>query len=101
MYWFSDKFFSICKFNRCLTNLIKTSINKTVENGCRFGCVENNSEQANIDFLLETSFALSFLIETGRFEDAQRVLNSISKCGNICSQEINNNTDCGCGKVKD
>lgn len=63
-------------------------------------CTSQDEEQLKIDFLVESSFALKYLIERGRFEDAQRILNLMSSCGNLCSEENLNNhsTDCGCGK---
>lgn len=99
MFWFNDRLFSICKLNSCLINLLKADIAKTVKEGCNTGCSTSSENRLDIDFLLESSFALRYLVELGRFEDAQRVLNTISSCGSICKSALaDDDSDCGCGK---
>lgn len=99
LYWYNDKVFTICRLNNCLLNRIRDDINKTVKNGCDFTCSKDRTEQSKTDFLLESSFALRYLTEQGRFEDAQRILTSILNCNGICSDDITNNTGCNCGKT--
>lgn len=86
--------------NNCLLNRIREDINRTVRNGCDFVCSKDKIEQAKTDFLLESSFALKYLTEQGRFEDAQRVLTTILGCGKICSNStLTSSTGCNCGKT--
>lgn len=99
VYWYTNKFFTVCRLNNCLIKLINNSVRNKIKNGCGLTCT-NSEDQAQIDFLMETSFILKYLTERKRYEDAQRILNSLSRCGGLCNNEFNNNnTDCGCGKT--
>lgn len=100
LYWYNEKVFTLCFLNNCLINRIKESINKVIKNGCNLECSNNDLEQLKTDFLLESSFALRYLTEQGRFEDAQRLLNTISNCEELCSDKnITSNTNCNCGQT--
>lgn len=99
MYWFSDNIFSLCRFKKCLVSMIQKVLNNSVRNGCNHACTDS-IDQKNVDFLFETYFAIHFLVERGRYDDAQRLLNSVKQCSNFCDQELTNNVDCGCGTAK-
>lgn len=92
-----DKVFSICKLHNCLMNLLRKSIDEAVKDGCDFTCHENDVEKLRIDFLFETVVVLKYLISLNKFKDAQRILDTISYCNNICSEDMTTNYSCHCG----
>lgn len=97
IYWYNQKFFSYCSLNKCLLNLLKKSINEAVKNGCDFGCDNTSSNQTQIDFLLVSMYAIRLFVEQGKFEDAQRVVNALTKCGSLCAEDTTDLNGCGCG----
>lgn len=76
--------FAICKLRNCLIQKEKDSLNdflKDCKNGGVF-CNKNSDKNLN-DFLLISEFLLENLICRGNYQEAIRILNSISNCG-IC-----------------
>lgn len=87
--------FSVCKLQRCLVNLQKELIIKscTAKN-----CEDNSKLTSKRDFLLGALYTLDYLKDIRRFSEAQRLLDNISSCEDICGN-INNTNDCNCGNI--
>lgn len=54
----------------------------------------NNLTTYKRDLLSSTLFALNYLTEVGKFEEAQQILERVSGCNGLCSDKNLNN--CGC-----
>ena len=50
------------------------------------------------DFLLCAIYTLNYLICNQNYAEAQRIIDNLSTCENICEDELNTNYNgCGCG----
>ncbi len=87
--------FSICKLRNCLIQKEKDAINSFLKN-CNTKIYCNTNNETLNDFLLISIFLLENLICRGNYEEAIRILESITTCG-ICSEfSLNKNRNC-CG----
>lgn len=96
-FWFDDNIFSICKLEKCLLSLQKKIINLCYTNQC----VTNSDIKYKRDFILDSIFVLKYLITAHNFTEAQRILDNLSSCGNVCGDEFNSSltNDCNCGNT--
>lgn len=87
--------FSICKLQRCLVSLQK----KTLMNKCSFDiCDEDRILRNKRDFLLSAVYVFDYLKDIKNFTEAQRLLDNLSTCDNICGEDlINSFNNCNCG----
>lgn len=87
--------FSVCKLQRCLVSLQKKFIiNRCVSNSCE----EDKNLKNKRDFLLSAVYAFDYLKDIGNFSEAQRILENLYTCDNICEVDlINTYNDCNCG----
>lgn len=94
-FWYDENVFSICKLEKCLISLQKKIINMCYTNEC----ITDKDLKYKRDFLLDSIFVLNYLISVKNFTEAQRILDNLSSCGNICEDEFNSslNNDCNCG----
>lgn len=89
--------FSICKLQKCLVNLQKQILSNP--DSCT-ECGMETSLRFKRDFLLGALYVFDYLKDTNNFEEAQRILDNMSSCGDsLCSDANVNKSDCGCGKV--
>lgn len=89
--------FSVCKLQRCLVNLQKELIIRRCQNT---NCEDLSKSLDKRDFLLGTLYTLDYLKDTMNFSEAQRLLENISSCGELCdSSNIVNYNDCNCGNT--
>lgn len=96
-YFFPKKsIFSTCKVRKCLIYLQRKML---------FGvdpinrCQSSSELRNRRDFLLSAMYVLNYLVETGNFEEAQRIVDNLSSCGFSCDDDLENFNDCGCGQV--
>lgn len=94
--------FSICNTEYCFNQMIKADLDlklgydkKLGKYKCPGGCPDNTNESIHLDFLRNAIAALKYLLECENYNDAQRIIDLISKCGGICSKYTRND-DCGC-----
>lgn len=95
--WFDDNVFSICKLERCLVSLQKKIIDNCYTNKCE----TDNDLKYKRDFILDSIFVLKYLISVHNYTEAQRILDNLSSCGNICGDGLNAslNNGCNCGNT--
>lgn len=96
-FWYDTEIFSICNLNKCLVALQKKAIFDGLKN-CNFGeCDKDRDLKAQRDFLFISVFVLDYLMDIGNYEEAQRILESLSTCASLCDDNLlHGNTKC-CG----
>lgn len=89
--------FSICKLQRCLVSLQK----KLIMNSCSFDiCDRDKTLRNRRDFLLSAVYVFDYLKDIKNFTEAQRLLDNLSTCNNICEEDLTNSfNDCNCGST--
>ena len=89
--------FSVCKLQNCLVNLQR----KILDNpkNC-LECDLNASIRYRRDFLLSSLYVFDYLKDRKNYDEAQRILDNLSSCTDICGEDLDFNNDCGCGSIK-
>ena len=85
--------FSICKLRNCLIQKEKDTINSFLKN-CNTNIYCDSTSNSVNDFLLVSIFLLEHMICRGNYEEAIRIIESISTC-NICA-DLLSNKKCNC-----
>lgn len=89
--------FSVCKLQRCLVNLQKELIMRKCQNN---NCEDISQLLYRRDFLLGALYTLDYLKDINQFSEAQRLLESIASCGELCDDSnIINYNSCNCGNT--
>lgn len=89
--------FSICRLNYCLTEYQKEFIFNgfsKINSNCKS---DTNNEFAR-NFLFSTVFVLRQLIRQQRYEEALRILKSVSDCNGLCTNTKSSSKKCNCCK---
>lgn len=94
---FQQIIFSMCELQKCLVNLQKKTLLET--KNC-LECDTNTSIRYKRDFLLSALYVLDYLKDRKNYDEAQRILDNLSTCDNLCGDELNLNNNCGCGSTK-
>jgi hypothetical protein len=83
----------------CYVLTERERINNYLKNNCRGNC-SNSTDDLDVrsDILLAAVMVLKNLIEKGDFFEAQRILNGLNTCGNLCKKYSNSLKGCGCGR---
>ena len=93
-FWYDNNIFSICNLEKCLIFLQKQMIENLYINKC----ILNSDLKNKRDFILDSVFVLKYLISKNNYLEAQRILNNLSLCTNICNKDSYLlNSDCNCG----
>ena len=93
-FFYDIEMFTICNLNQCLIALQKKAIFAGLKN-CNYGvCEENKSLKLQRDFLFISVYVLDYLIEIGNYLEAQRILEALSTCGNLCNDNMLMNNNC-------
>ena len=88
-----EPIFSICRISACLENLQRKYIfSFSQKNNCKA-----DSDKLIRDFLFSSIFILRLLIRQQRYEEALRILESISQCNSVC-EHMNTSNSCGCNR---
>lgn len=89
--------FCICYLQECLYRINKNLINELC--GKCVNKINYSKEKViNRDLILMSLHIIKYLIDFGSYLEAQRVLESISQCGNICKTLIKSDDNgCRCG----
>ena len=95
-YYYSTELFTFCKLNKCVINYQKQTLFKKVES-CNKICKEDNKKSLR-DFLFISVYVLDYLVCTGNYAEAQRILENLSACGELCNDSvfISSTTNCNC-----
>jgi len=83
--------------DRCLFELQRKAFFDGLKN-CSFGACETNKMlKLQRDFLFITVYILRYLIDIGSYLEAQRIIEALATCGNLCDDSLSMNKRCGCG----
>ncbi len=94
-FFFDKEIISICKLEKCLINLQKQAIFDGLKNCDYNSCKKNDSIKLQRDFLFTSVYVLQYIISSGNFLEAQRIIESLSSCGSLCDDS--NSGGCNCG----
>lgn len=98
-HYISKDLFTICKLNRCLMSLQKKMIYDNLKNKCTYDkCSSNEETRLQRNFIFDSVYILTYLINTGAYLEAQRIIEDLSTCNYVCDNLLNltyNNCNCG------
>lgn len=86
-------FFSICNLKKCIMELQKNYIQNHLQWCDKAYCKQYNNNE--FKFLFITVSLLDQLIECGKYNQVEKILESISTCNSICSK-LKYNKKCNC-----
>lgn len=88
--------FCMCNLNNCFYNLCKNLLSSYCGK-CLNKLNAPQQEIFNRDLIWMSMNVISYLIEDNKLVEAQRILESLQGCGNICKNESSkNSSNCGC-----
>lgn len=88
-----EEIFSICHLRKCAFEHEKKAIEEFLSTCNKKNCNKKSSQQSVRDILLISVFVLENLICKHRYKEAERILESLGSCGNLCDN-ISNKTCC-------
>ena len=96
-FWYNECIFSICRLEKCLLSLQKRTIEKCFTRKCK----DLTDDKYKRDFILDSVFVLKYLISMKNYTEAQRILDNLSLCGDICGEEfaLQSKGGCNCGSA--
>lgn len=98
-FYFDDYAFTIYDLVECYVLTERERINNYLKNNCKSGCKGADLDLTDkADILLAAIMVLKDLIEKGDYFEAQRILNGLNTCGNLCKKYTKNLKGCGCGR---
>lgn len=99
-FYFDDYSFTIYDLVECYVLTERERINNYLKNNCRGNCKNGDVDLTDkSDILLATIMVLKDLMEKGDFFEAQRILNGLNTCGNLCKKYTKSLKGCGCGRA--
>ena len=94
--WKDQRTFCMCYLNNCFYELSKNLLSSY----CGKCLNKLNAPQQDIfnrDLIWMSMNVISYLVEDNKLVEAQRILESLSGCGNMCqNSNSKNSSDCGC-----
>lgn len=98
-FYFDDYAFTIYDLIECYVLTERERINNYLKNNCNGNCDKGHTNiDAKVDILLGAIMVLKDLMEKGDYFEAQRILNGLNTCGNLCKKYTKNLKSCGCGR---
>lgn len=94
VHYFISEVFTFCKLNKCVINYQKQTLFNKIQT-CNKICKED-SQKSLRDFLFISLYVLDYLVCTHNYMEAQRILESLSSCGNLCEDTYITNNNCNC-----
>ena len=100
-FYFDDYSFTIYDLIKCYILTEKERINNYLRNNCSGNCNRGvNDLDTKADILLAAIMVIKDLMEKGEYAEAQRILDGLNTCGNLCKNYVNRLKGCGCGRTK-
>lgn len=95
-YFYTIELFTYCKLNKCVIKYQKQTIFNKIQN-CKNICKTDDQKDLR-NFLMITVYVLDYLVCIENYEEAQRILESLSSCNTLCDDSlfINTNNNCNC-----
>lgn len=98
-FYFDDYSLTIYDLVECYVLTEHERINNYLKNNCSGNCGNGKDDlDYKSDILLAAINVINDLIEKGDFFEAQRILNGLNTCGNLCKKYTKNLKGCGCGR---
>ena len=88
--------FCTCYINRCFYNICKDILSKFCGK-CINKLGYTKEDVYNRDIIWMTINVINYLTELGQFYEAQRILESVIQCSNLCKNERSEKGGSGCG----
>ena len=88
-----EEIFSICHLRKCAIAQEKQAIEEFLSTCHKRNCNKKSSEQSTRDILLISIFVLEYLISENKYLEAERILESLGSCEDLC---YNNIKTCNC-----
>lgn len=99
-FYFDDYSFTIYDLIECYVLTVREILNNYLKNNCKELCENNSNLSTKADLLLAAIMIINHLIEKGDFFEAQRILNGLMTCGNLCDKfRMSDLNNCGCGRT--
>ena len=89
-----EEIFSICHLRKCAIAHEKQAIEEFLSTCHKKNCNQKSSMQSTRDILLISIFVLEHLICQNKYNEAQRILNQLGSCSNLCPNTITKTCDC-------
>lgn len=94
-YYYTTEFFTYCKLNKCVFNYQRQTVFDYID-ACNNICKKDNQKEIR-DFLFISLYILEYLVCVGNYSEAQRILENLSSCGNLCDDNLLNiSNNCNC-----
>lgn len=96
-YFSNIDLFTICKLEHCLFELEKKTLFDKLSKCSKLDCEDYTKVHDIRDFLFVSVFVLHWLIRHFKYLEAQRILESLATCGELCgSNNFISNKNCNC-----
>ena len=97
-FYYSKDTFSMYDLVECYVLRERARLQDLLKNGCLGDCDSNSKTDYELDLLLSAILVVDSLVRSGDFFEAQRILDSLDTCGNLCKDVKNKLKGCGCGR---
>ena len=89
-----EEIFSICHLRKCAIAHEKQAIEEFLSTCHKKNCNQKSSMQSVRDILLISIFVLEHLIYQNKYSEAQRILDQLGSCGDLCKDTITKKCCC-------
>lgn len=89
-----DYYFQKCRLKQCYVNICQQIFDQRASIDCNSNGVDKNLIYKR-DLILSTLNVIDYMVEIDQYEEAERLLERISGCNGLCT---NNKNNCGCGE---
>ena len=98
-FYFDDYAFSMYSLVECYVLTERERINNYLKNNCQGKCNNFSDADTKADILLAAITVIRNLLEKEEFFEAQKILNRLNTCGNLCNKYSKTLKGCGCGRA--
>lgn len=97
-FYYSRDTFSMYDVVECYVLKEQARLKEMLKNNCSGSCTTSSQQDLSLDILLSAIIVIENLIRRGNFFEAQRIVDSLSTCNNLCKDVKNKLKGCGCGR---
>lgn len=92
--WVQSNIFSLCKLRMCTFAYERQSIEEFLSICHKKNCGKKSEQHYVRDLLLIALFVLEHLVQLEKYEEAERILQGLSSCENLCKDTLTKNCCC-------
>lgn len=96
-FYYSRDTFSMYDIVECYVMKEQARLKEMLRNGCSGTCTSGSNDDYALDLLLSAMIVIDDLIKKGNYFEAQRIIDSLNTCNNLCKDVKNKLKGCGCG----